>query len=169
MEGVRRVRRYVPYAIMVAAYLAADLSINARNYVVTEGHYGIGFHVVTHALDYIVALYVGRRDIVNYVLSVTVLAVLFRFGSRRVIFAAAWLLIALAPFALFKWDNTSRYLYLPAMGFSMLIAEGVMTIHRWLTTRFSRRAAARATIVLVAAKYHDSTITVVADDKGTVR
>jgi len=145
------IRRYAPYAILAAGYLAVELSINARNYVVTEGHYGIGLHVVRHALDYIVALYVGRRDIVNYLLSVAILAVLFRFGSRRVIFAAAWLLIALAPFALFKWDNTSRYLYLPAMGFSMLIADGVVTINHWLTSRFSRQTATTGTALIVGA------------------
>jgi hypothetical protein len=150
-EGSRRIRRYAPYAIMVVAYLAIDFSINARNYVVTEGHYGIGLHVVTHALDYIVALYVGRRDILNYFLSVAVLIALFRFGSRRVIFAAAWLLIALAPFALFKWGNTSRYLYLPAMGFSMLMAEAVLTIHRWLSARLSRRVAATGAAVITLA------------------
>ena len=44
-------------------YLAIDLWINSRNYVVSQGHYGIGLHIVTNALDYIDALYVGRRDV----------------------------------------------------------------------------------------------------------
>ena len=36
------------------------------------------------------------------------------------------------PFLPFTWGNASRYLYLPAMGFGMLLAEGVEWVDRTL-------------------------------------
>jgi hypothetical protein len=140
---------YVPYGILVAAYLAIDLQINSRNYVVAEGHYRIGGHVVTNALDYIVTLYVGRRDIANYLMIATGLTVLLLRGSRRVVFATSWLILSLLPFVFFRWGNTGRYLYLPAMGFSMLVADGVMQLDRLLASRLPR-AQRTAVLALVA-------------------
>src|SRR4051812_21149656 len=49
-------RAFVPYAAVLAAYLALDLWINSRNYVVSQGYYTFGFHLVTNALDYILGL-----------------------------------------------------------------------------------------------------------------
>lgn len=149
-------RLYAPYAVVTIAYLAIDLQINSRNYVVTQGHYQIGRHVVGNALDYIAALYVGRGDVANFVLiTVGVLALLLR-GSRRVVFATAWLLLALMPFVFFTWSNTSRYLYLPAMGFSMLVAEGVLWLDRALMLRLTpraRRAVLAVVVVAIAGRF----------------
>jgi hypothetical protein len=143
-----RLGPYVPYVILVAAYLAIDLPINSRNYVVAEGHYRIGGHVVTNALDYLVTLYVGRRDIANYLMIATGLTVLLLRGSRRVVFATSWLILSLLPFVSFRWGNTGRYLYLPAMGFSMLVADGIMQLDR-LASRLPR-AHRTAVLALVA-------------------
>ena len=123
-------RTFGPYVGLTIVYLALDLWINSRNYVVSEGHYTIGFHIVTNALNYIDALYVGRRDWLNYaVITVGVVVLLVR-GNARVRFATCWMLLALAPFLSFNWGNTSRYLYQPAIGFSLLLAEGVMQLNR---------------------------------------
>ncbi len=140
---------YVPYAALLAVYLAIDLQINSRSYLVAEGHYGIGGHVVINALEYIVALSVGRHDVANYLLITGVMIVLLLRGSRRVVFATAWLLLTLLPFVFFRWANTSRYLYLPAMGFSMLVADGVTEIDRLLASRVPR-APRTAVLALVA-------------------
>lgn len=122
------VRIFAPYVGLTAVYLALDLWINSRNYVVSEGHYTVGVHIVTNALNYIDALYVGRRDWVNYaVIAVGVVVLLIR-GNARVRFATCWMLLALAPFLSFNWGNTSRYLYQAAIGFSLLLAEGVMQL-----------------------------------------
>jgi hypothetical protein len=144
-----RLRPYLPYGMLAAGYLAIDLQINSRNYVVAEGHYGIGGHVVTNALDYIVTLYVGRRDVANYLLIAAGLTVLLWRGSRRVVFATSWLVLSLLPFVFFRWGNTGRYLYLPAMGFSMLVADGVMQLDRLLPSRLPR-AQRTAVLALVA-------------------
>jgi hypothetical protein len=144
---------FVPYGLLLAAYLVIDLQINRRNYVIAEGHYGIGPHVVAKALDYIVTLYVGRREVANYLLIVAGLTVLLLRGSRRVVFATLWLILSLLPFVFFRWGNAGRYLYLPAMGFSMLVADGVMLLDRLLVTRLPRaqRAAALALVATAVA------------------
>ena len=139
------VRIYAPYVVLTLMYLAVDVVVNSRNYVVSQGHYTIGVHVVQNALDYIDALYVGRRDGVNYAVIGIGLALLLLRGSRRVKFATGWMLLALAPFVFFNWANTSRYLYQPAIGFSMLLAEAVVRLDRLLAGRMP--GLARATIV----------------------
>jgi hypothetical protein len=145
------VRRYLPYAVVTGIYLAIDFSINRRNYVVTQGHYAIGPHVITNAFDYISALYVGRGNLLNYSLIAIGLAALFVKGSRRVVFAAAWMLLALMPFLFFTWSNTSRYLYLPAMGFAMLVADGVLWLDALLASRVGVTARRVVVALLVAA------------------
>ena len=130
--GRRFTRRqvFLPYVLLAAAYLALDLWINSRNYVVSQGYYTFGFHIFTNALSYIVGLYVGRRDLLNYAVIVVGIVLLLVRGNARVRFATGWMLLALAPFLSFNWGNTSRYLYQPAIGFSLLLAEGVLLLNR---------------------------------------
>ena len=146
-----RLESYWLHGLLLVAYLAVDLQINSRNYVVTEGHYTIGPHVITNTLEYIVALYVGRHDIANYLIVIGVIGWTLLGKNRRATFASLWLLLALAPFVFFTWSNTSRYEYLPAMGFSMLLAEGVIGLGRVIGRRLSSSAAAVAVVVLAAA------------------
>lgn len=146
-----RVSAFVPYAVPLAAYLAVDLWINSRNYLVVEGHYAIGFHAFTNLLDYIVAMWVGKGSVPIYVLLTAALIAMLLRGSRRVVFATAWLLVALLPFVFFKWDNTARYLYLPAMAFSMLVAEGVLQIDRRVGSRLTARPRRMLVAILTMA------------------
>jgi hypothetical protein len=141
---------YAPYVAVTLMYLSVDLAVNSRNYVVSEGHYTVGLHVVRNALDYIAALYVGRRDALNYAVIAIGVALLILRGNRRVRFATWWMLLALAPFLLFNWGNTSRYLYQPAIGFSMLLAEGVTYLDRILRPRVPSFARAAIVATLVA-------------------
>jgi len=141
---------FAPYVLLTIVYLAVDLWINSRNYIVSEGHYTIGFHILTNALNYIDALYVGRRDWLNYtVITAGVILLLVR-GSARVRFATCWMLLALAPFLAFNWGNTSRYLYQPAIGFSLLLAEGVTAFEHRVASGFSRTTRAAMLAVVVA-------------------
>ena len=130
-------RTFIPYVVITGLYLAIDLWINSRNYVVSQGYYTFGFHIVTNALNYIVGLYVGRRDLLNYAVIAVGIVLLLARGNARVRFATCWMLLALAPFLSFNWGNTSRYLYQPAIGFSLLLAEAVMLLkagayRRWV-------------------------------------
>lgn len=147
---------YAPYVVVTLMYLSVDLVVNSRNYLVSQGHYTVGLHVVRNALDYIDALYVGRRDALNYAVIAVGLALLILRGNRRVRFATWWMLLALAPFLFFNWGNTSRYLYQPAIGFSMLLAEGVMSLDRVLRPRvpsFARAAILAALVVGIAVRF----------------
>jgi hypothetical protein len=141
---------YAPYVVLTLMYLAVDLVVNSRNYIVSQGHYTIGLHVVQNALDYIDALYVGRRDALNYAVIAVGVALLLVRGSRRVKFATGWMLLALAPFLFFNWANTSRYLYQPAIGFSMLLAEAVMYLDRVMRPKVPSPARAAILTMLVA-------------------
>jgi hypothetical protein len=150
------VRRYGPYAAITVIYLAVDLSINSRNYVVTQGHYAIGPHVIRNAADYLSALYVGRGNVWNYAFIGIGIVLLFLKGSRRVVFASAWMILALTPFLLFTWSNTSRYLYLPAMGFAMLVADAVLQLDSFLASRVGatvRRVVVAVLVVAVAGRF----------------
>ena len=155
---VRRVQKdwrsivltYAPYVVLTLMYLAVDVVVNSRNYVISQGYYAIGWHVVQNALDYIDALYVGRRDVLNYAVIAIGVALLLVRGSRRVKFATGWMLLALAPFLLFNWGNASRYLYQPAVGFSMLLAEAVTYLDRVMRPRLPAPARAAAVALLAA-------------------
>jgi hypothetical protein len=147
------IRPFIVYLVLIVGYLTLDLWINSRNYVVSQGYYTLGFHVVTNALNYIDALYVGRRDWLNYaVIAIGVVALLVR-GNSRVRFATCWMLLALAPFLSFNWGNTSRYLYQPAIGFSLLLAEAVLAFDLALARRMTvtRRTLAMTTLVAAIA------------------
>ena len=144
-------RVYAPYLAATAAYLAIDVWINSRNYVVSEGHYALGVHLVRNALDYLTALYVGRHDLLNDAFIVVGIALLLARGTRRVRFATLWMLLALAPFLPFTWGNTSRYGYQSAIGFSMLLAAGLCGIDRALRRRLPHRASALVGAALAAA------------------
>jgi hypothetical protein len=143
-------RPYVPCVLLLAAYLAVDMQINSRNYLVTEGSYRLGPHVVTNALEYVVALYVGRRDAANYVLVAIGLPLVLLWGHSRARFAAAWVVLSLLPFVFFTSGTASRYLYLPAMGFSLLLADGVLSLERLITPLVTARTRT-ATVTLIGA------------------
>jgi hypothetical protein len=144
-------RTFGPYAALTVVYLAVDVWINSRNYVVSQGYYTVGFHIVTNALNYIEALYVGRRDWLNYAAIASGIIILLVRGNSRVRFATWWMLLALAPFLSFNWGNTSRYLYQPAIGFSLLLAEVVAAFDRVLAHRLTAPRRALAVGLLVAA------------------
>ncbi len=141
-------RRYLPFALLTAAYLLADFLVNRTHVVVQQGTYAIGWHGLPHALDYLVDLVVGRKNLVNYLLISATLAVCLASRRPRVRFAVAWLLLTLLPFVFFTWGNASRYLYLPAVGFSLLLAEGIVSLSD-LTQRRLGLAAGRVVVILL--------------------
>jgi len=145
----RRAWRYAPFVLLLAGYLAIEYVVNTRSYVVKEGHYRFGWHAVPHALDYIVSLYVGKRILVSYVLVVAACAALLVRGTPRVRFFVVWMLVTIAPASFFTWGNAGRYLYLPAAGFALLLAEAVMKGHAILLRRLTPRSALAITGVVV--------------------
>ena len=147
-ELVRRAARYLPFALLMIGYLAIEYIVNSRSYVVTGGYYRLGWHAIPNTLDYIVWLYVGKRNMLSYAGILAVGLALLRYGSPRVRFFVIWIIVNLAPVAFFTWGNAGRYLYTPAVGFAMLLAEGVLAGHGLLRRRMSRRAALAVTLVV---------------------
>jgi len=89
---------------------------------------------VPNLLGYIVTLYAGKQNLQSFIMVALALAALLLRGSPRVIFATAWLILAILPFSFFTWSNTSRYAYMPAVGMALLITEGLA----WLDARIER-------------------------------
>jgi hypothetical protein len=143
--------RIAPFAAVLGIFLVVTGVVNSRSYLVSEGHYRIGWHAVLHILQYIVVLYIGKRNLVSYGAVIVVLTLLLLRGTPRVRMFVLWILITLLPVSFFTWDNVSRYLYLPALGFAMLLAEAMCAINRRCSRVLGSRAANLITTILVAA------------------
>jgi dolichyl-phosphate-mannose-protein mannosyltransferase len=145
------VLRYAPFAVLLAASLTITYVVNSRSYLVREGHYQFGWHAVPHLAQFILSLYVGPRSMASYLLIAAVTSLLLWRGSARVRFAVVFLFATLAPASFFTWGNVSRYLYVPAAAFALLLAEGAIAIEALLMARLARRTAHAVVMVLAIA------------------
>ena len=141
---------YVPYAIVLAGFLFVAYAVNTRSYLVQEGHYRFGAHAGPNIVNYMIWLYVGQRAAIDYVATLATTGALLVWGTPRMRFAIAWIVITLLPVAFFTWENAPRYLYLPAVGFALLAADLLLVLQRWVARRTSARAA-QGVLVAVAA------------------
>jgi hypothetical protein len=107
------------------AFAAATLLANRRNALFAESGYRMGVHMVDHALDYIASLYVGPSTSTAHIVIVASLAGGLLLG-RTTRFGVLWLLVTMLPFLPFTTGNTSRYAYLPAIGFSWAVAGAII-------------------------------------------
>jgi hypothetical protein len=141
----RRALWYVPFAVLLAGSLAITYVVNSRSYLIQEGHYRFGWHAVPHTLQYIISLYIGPRVVASYVAVILVTAVLLWRGRPRTRFFVAWIFVTIAPASFFTWGNASRYLYLPAAGFALLLADLIVqaeiVARTWIPRRMARAAA----------------------------
>jgi hypothetical protein len=101
-------------------------------------------------LQFILSLYVGPRSAISYGLIAGVTALLLWSGSPRVRFFIVLLFATLAPASFFTWGNVSRYLYVPAAAFALLLAEAMVALERVAAGRM-QAPRARALAVAVAA------------------
>jgi len=146
-----RLRAYFPFAVLLAGYLSLEYVLSRHSYLITEGHYRFGWHAVPHALDYLISLYVGPHIIVSRMVVALVLVALLLRGTPRVRFFVFWMLVTIAPASFFTWDNVSRYLYLPAAGFAMLLAEAMLAISRLHLPRMPAQAGRVIAVVMTVA------------------
>jgi hypothetical protein len=152
-------KRYAPFAVLLATYLGLEYVVNSRSYLITEGHYQLGWHAVPHAIDYLVTLGTGTHNVVTRTVAVAVVAALLAFGTARIRFFVVWMLVTIAPSMFFTWENASRYLYLPAAGFAMLLADVLLALKRAMSSRLSPRIASIVAVLLtleIAASFADS-------------
>jgi hypothetical protein len=123
-------RLYLPCALLLLGYVGLTGWINSRNYVITEGHYRAGLHIVVNLFDYLVALYEGRHRPLDYAFVAGAVALLAWQAPRRIRMWLLWLFAALAPVLAFTTPPASRYLYIPSIPFSLLVAAGVVALAR---------------------------------------
>ena len=71
--------------------------------------------------------------------------------NRTTRFGVLWMLIAMLPYLPFTAGNTSRYAYLPAIGFACAIAGAIVAGADWLRRRPRLPAAAPALAYSLAA------------------
>ena len=144
-EGRTRVfRKYVPYLVLLGAYVAVEYFVNARNYIVTEGLYAPGLHVFRNLLAYLIGLHHGLHSTMGRILVVAAVVMLLAWGSGRVRFYTLWMLLTLLPASSFTWGTAGRYQYLAAIGFSLLLAEAGVYMYDRLRHPLRRRLAAVA-------------------------
>jgi len=117
--------RFLPHILLTAAYLITSYGVNRSNYVITEGHYQLGWHAFDNLVRYLVALYVGRSALWSRILTILILIVALVWGSRPLRFGLIWMLLTLLPYCFFTWGLTDRYLYLPGVGFALALGSMV--------------------------------------------
>lgn len=109
------------FVICLAGFGAFTVASNRHNPLI-EGHtYVVGPHMLRHALDYMVGMYVGPGGTIPY-LACIVAIILMISANRLARFGAAWLLISMTPFLGFTWGNASRYAYVPSIGFALAVS-----------------------------------------------
>lgn len=115
--------RYAPFAGMLLPFLVVAYVVNSRSCLVRDEYYAFGPHAFRNALHYLVALYVGKRSVVDYVLVVAGIGAVLVRGTHRMHFWVVWIGVTLLPCLFFTWGIASRYLYVPAAGFALLLAD----------------------------------------------
>jgi 4-amino-4-deoxy-L-arabinose transferase-like glycosyltransferase len=133
-----------PFAMVTALYLLPNLTVNSRHYLVADGEYGIGTHMVRNVFEYIASMYVGERTLVWHAVVAVVLGAVIVKGRPQSRFAVAWMVLAILPFAPFTIANVSRYAYLPAVGLALLLADGLA----WLDGHLAARRVARHAVIV---------------------
>jgi hypothetical protein len=147
-EGAPRRIPFAGAALVLAVFAAATIVANRRNVLFSESGYTVGPHMLDHALDYVASLYVGPSSTPAHIAIVIALAGLLMI-DRATRFGVLWLLVTLIPYLPFTAGNTSRYAYLPAIGFSWAVAAAVVAGLDRL--RLSRHAIAGTAGILYAA------------------
>jgi hypothetical protein len=119
----KTIRMIAPLGVMLTAYLVIAYIINSHNYLVTEGQYGLGAHMLSNTLRALATLAVAPHG-TPWLLVLGALALWAVLAAPpRIRFYALWTFITLAPVVAFRGGLASRYLYLPAVGFAAMTAE----------------------------------------------
>jgi hypothetical protein len=145
-EGFKRfnVQRLAPYllpGLVTLGYIALQVVVERRNYLLEQGGYGLGWQIVLNplrSLALIVAPLAGTEHAdagwlvpVGALVALGLLVILVR-GPR----GARWLVLALGltllPTAPFAAPPNSRYLYLPLMAAALFLSAGLARLPRYV-------------------------------------
>jgi hypothetical protein len=128
-------RVYWPFAVVTTGFLLLTFAINPAEYRTSEISYTLGPHVIRNVFEYIASIYVGERTLVWHLVVAAVLALVLAKGTPRSRLGIAWLILGILPFAPFDTANISRYAYVPAIGFAILLGEGLSALYDVLRPR----------------------------------
>ncbi|MCA1563326.1 MAG: hypothetical protein LC804_24760 [Acidobacteria bacterium] len=137
-ENLRRVA--VPFLLAVLIFLTTAIVSNRSNPVFTESHYRPGAHMIIHALDYMVSMYVGPHIWPAYVFAVLSVGAIITAGPTLARAGVIWMLLTMVPYLGFTWGNVSRYQYLPTIGFAWIVAGLIAALHDRLAVRWATPA-----------------------------
>lgn len=128
---------YILPIIVVTIYLVLQVTVVQRNYLVQEGGYGLGWHILfnpVRSLALVIAPLPGTEHAdafwlipLGALVAVGLLVLLFR-GSWVVRYAVLALLITLLPTAPFTSPPDSRYLYLAICVAGLLLAIYIASV-----------------------------------------
>ena len=138
------------FAIVLGAFAVTTYLISRKNEVLAGGSYRIGVHMLQHAVDYLATLWVARHHAASYVAVVALTAGVAGL-SRLSRAGCVALAIMLVPYLGFTWDNVSRYAYLPAIGFSWMLAAALLSVHARLAARPGAMRWATLAVGMIAA------------------
>jgi len=143
-------RPYLPFAALLAGFLALQLLLHRRGYLVSEGQYALGWQMLPQ-----IARSLGRiLDLAWAPFLAAAAAALLRrepWPARRLPALLCWAAaaaLALAPYAGFRWPSLAgRYLYLASMPVAGLAALGLGWLLR--SGRLADRLLAGAALLLL--------------------
>ena len=131
-----------PFAVLLAGFLVVAYVVNSRSYLVQEGDYALGFHIVRNIFHYLVALYVGRRTVFDYTLIVAAVGGVLLFGDEPDAVPRSLDTCDAVTGAPVYLGIASRYTYVPAAGFAMLLTDVILAAEtsatRWIDARTAR-------------------------------
>jgi hypothetical protein len=147
------IREAVPFAGLAVALATTTVIANRRNYVFAEGHYAAGTHAVGHALGYLRSIYVGSGSAVELTIVALCVVWIAARGNRAMRAGLLWIIVTMPPYLWFTWGNVGRYTYIPSMGFTWIVAGGIIAARDAIDRRVHSRAPVGVAVatVLVAA------------------
>lgn len=148
--GELKSRHVWSFVFVGALFFAAVMFANHRNVIFTEGRYTVGWHMIRQALDYLVSMYVGPHRWTGRLFAAIAAIAILAAGPPMARAGIIWIVLTLLPFLGFTWGNSSRYLYLPTMGFGWIVAALLLALRRRLIETTSYRPAAVVASVLAA-------------------
>ncbi|HKQ57162.1 MAG TPA: hypothetical protein VJY35_04775 [Candidatus Eisenbacteria bacterium] len=154
--SARGARDYAPFAIVLAAYLGLQFGWVRRDSVILEDEYRWGWHAVTHFGEYLARmllpinpttmmvrvpggfdrLLMVTEQALMVLMPLAGLALLASPAPRWVKFAVLLAGISLLPYLAFTFRTSTRYLYGPSIGLSLVVA--------WLLARARAQERVRA-------------------------
>lgn len=163
-----RLKWYLPFGLLLIPYLWYELNLQQLNYVVYEHHYRFGWHVICNWLEYLTLMILpvtAKSTIVQMppavrstlslaqmglMLGLTIIwTSILLFARSPLKFTVLWMNLAILPYAFFTWKTTTRYLYIPSIGFVTAAAFLIAMLSNRLFSGRSRQCWIKVLGVLV--------------------